>query len=95
MSKKGYIMVYSSFIVIFGTFITLLTILFSTFTGPSYDWEMFITAPGLYATEWLFSLWMIPVMAILIVLISGYFTMYLYIHIYIKGKSKKSTIGIA
>lgn len=95
MSKKAIIMVYSSFIIIFGIFILLLTILFSGFTGPSYNFEILLTAPGLYAFEWLFSLWMIPVMAIVVVLLSEYIAIYLYFNIFIRFLSKKSTIGIA
>ena len=60
-----------------------------------YTFEMFLTAPGLYAIEWLFSLWMIPAMAILVALISGYTAPYFYFNIYMKRLSKKSTIGIA
>jgi len=60
-----------------------------------YSFEMFITAPGLYATEWLFSLWMIPAMAILVGIISGYLATYLYFNVFIKFLSRKSTIGIA
>jgi hypothetical protein len=64
------------------------------FTGPSYQFEMFITAPGLYAFEWLFSLWMIPVTAVLTGLFSGYIAMFLYINFFIRYKSRKGTIGI-
>jgi len=94
MSKGGNIIVYSSFIIIFGIFISLLTTLFMGFI-EGYNFEMFSTAPGLYAIEWIFSLWMIPIMAILVALISGYLATFLYFNLYIKRLSKKSKIGIA
>lgn len=94
MPKTAIIMVYSSFIIIFGFFISLLTILFIGFI-EGYNFEMFSTAPGLYAIEWLFSLWMIPAMAIIIALISGYLATFLYFNLYIKRLSNKSKIGIA
>lgn len=94
MTKKSIIFVYSSFIIIFGIFITLLTVLFMGFI-EGYSFEMFSTAPGLYAIEWLFSLWMIPAMAIIVALISGYLGTFIYFNLYIKRLTKKSKIGIA
>lgn len=95
MAEGKKVAVYLFFIIFFILFMAMFTILFIFFhLSGWYNEEILLTAPGTFAIEWFFVIWMIPVVAVVIGYLSVFFPTKIFLSSYIKRISKKSAVGL-